>query len=478
MAKIALFACLVLAVISLGGSQATEKEENRAVRQASDGLFYDPYDLESLVDLPLSYGYQAAPRIADFSSEGRSFYRNPLRYPFFYKGGYEESQPQARLNGLGTAAISNLLFNNRFSNNRPRPLASLSNFIPLQWNPNFPNVATTFDSCTAPTGEAGICAPGSLCSVFGGRPSGSCGLGGVCCINAVTTCGSTVTLNNTFWQSPTTISTPTTCALTVRLDSTLLEQKKPICQVRLDFIAFTTAQTTATGCTTDSFSVGGATTTPPVICGDNAGQHMYLNVPSSATTPTSLQLLFNLGTGSTVTRSWNIKISLLPCGANYLAPANCLQYFTSATGSASSYNFNQVLAARQLINQDYNICFRSEIVNNQRANTICMSPCPVVGAGTSFHISDDGNNAASLSQTVAAPNFCPADFLVFAGGVQGGLQLDRFCGEAFMTDSGVAQTATPVCSTMAPFQLHYRTDNTEAGVTNNGFCLSFQQSFV
>lgn len=95
----------------------------------------------------------------------------------------EESKPQARLNGLGAAAISNILFSNRFSTSRPRPLAGLSNYIPVQWNPNFPNLATTFDSCTAPSGESGICAPGSVCSVFGGRPSGSCGLGGVCCIS-------------------------------------------------------------------------------------------------------------------------------------------------------------------------------------------------------------------------------------------------------------------------------------------------------
>lgn len=61
MAKFALFACFALAVISLGGSQATdEKESNRSARQA-DELYYDPYDLESLVaDVPV---YQPTPRI-------------------------------------------------------------------------------------------------------------------------------------------------------------------------------------------------------------------------------------------------------------------------------------------------------------------------------------------------------------------------------------------------------------------------------
>lgn len=44
---------------------------------------------------------------------------------------------------------------------------------------------------------------------------------------------------------------------------------------------------------------------------------VYLEVPSSATNPTDLQLMFNFGTTS-VTRSWNIKIAMLPCGASYL----------------------------------------------------------------------------------------------------------------------------------------------------------------
>lgn len=54
-------------------------------------------------------------------------------------------------------------------------------------------------------------------------------------LDAITTCGGTVTLNNTYWQSPSTpVSAPSTCALTVRMDTKLVEQlAKPICQIRL-----------------------------------------------------------------------------------------------------------------------------------------------------------------------------------------------------------------------------------------------------
>ena len=42
--------------------------------------------------------------------------------------------------------------------------------------------------------------------------------------------------------------------------------------LRLDFITFATAQPTAGTCI-DTFTVSGATTVAPTICGDNSGQH-------------------------------------------------------------------------------------------------------------------------------------------------------------------------------------------------------------
>ena len=82
----------------------------------------------------------------------------------------------------------------------------------------------------------------------------------------------------------------------------------------------------------------GATNTVPTLCGDATGQHsqflsiqilivlepilihliieVYLDV-SDYTNNVNLQLSFNFGTTAT-TRSWNIKMSMLPCGASYL----------------------------------------------------------------------------------------------------------------------------------------------------------------
>jgi hypothetical protein len=86
--------------------------------------------------------------------------------------------------GLGANLINTGLFNNRFTPaNTWRPFANLANRIPITVNPNFDNPLATFDACTSPSGDAGICAPGNICSLFGGRPSGSCILGKVCCIS-------------------------------------------------------------------------------------------------------------------------------------------------------------------------------------------------------------------------------------------------------------------------------------------------------
>ena len=181
--------------------------------------------------------------------------------------------------------------------------------------------------------------------------------------DTVTRCGATVTLNNTYWTSPTTLSAESTCSLAVKMDSTLPEQKRnPICQVRwvynwlvppgkrkfiqsncyrLDFEAFSIAgPNTQTVCSTDNFRVSGTANKVPIICGQNVGQHsklidilfiiiiqiiewfdlfycviVYLIAPSSTS---DIQLIFTLGTGTSQDRNWKIRISLLACSSTSL----------------------------------------------------------------------------------------------------------------------------------------------------------------
>ncbi|XP_057368577.2 uncharacterized protein LOC130689657 [Daphnia carinata] len=292
------------------------------------------------------------------------------------------------------------------SNHGLKPFSKVSKWMPSFNNLDVSSVLSKFETCTAASQEEGICVPGAACSFFGGRPSGSCNVKNVCCVNAVASCGRTITLNNTYWQSPMTL--PSSCSLTIKLDPTLLEQGQEIVQVRLDFMSFSIGQPNADGnCATDVFRVSGADNTVPEICGDNAGQHMYLDVPSTGTGMTSasskeIYLSFQLGAQSSASRVWNIKVSMLAAGSKYLAPQDCLQYYTSPTGRVRSFNWQDVggTATRQLNNQNYNICFRTELINRQRANEMCLSVCPVQNGGDAFLITTP--TAATNPAAIAA----------------------------------------------------------------------------
>lgn len=51
-----------------------------------------------------------------------------------------------------------------------------------------------------------------------------------------------------------------------------------------------------------------------------------------------------------------------------IAPQDCLQYYTSASGVIRSFNWKDIAgtATRQLANQDYKICFRSELLESRQ----------------------------------------------------------------------------------------------------------------
>lgn len=159
-------------------------------------------------------------------------------------------------------SISSLIgtfFTRNNSTSISNPLAYLFGAnSPINLNPNSPDVFRLYDSCTAPNGKMGVCVPQPLCSVYPETDAeNSCGPFGanVCClsnlsliysyikgvnkwiydeIGSISSCGGTMILNNTYWKSPRSRSlrSGTTCGLAIRLDDSLIEQRKPICQIR------------------------------------------------------------------------------------------------------------------------------------------------------------------------------------------------------------------------------------------------------
>ncbi|KAB7495514.1 hypothetical protein Anas_03408, partial [Armadillidium nasatum] len=116
-----------------------------------------------------------------------------------------------------------------------------------------------------------------------------------------------------------------------------------ICQLRLEFEKFSLLGPNAESlCERDTFTVvGAAGENPQVICGENAGQHMIIDLPSGYGSSR-----INIATSTSgPRRSWRIKAQQIECNSPYRAPQNCLQYFTSYSNTISSFNFKEKATA-------------------------------------------------------------------------------------------------------------------------------------
>merc|ERR1712117_52413 len=231
---------------------------------------------------------------------------------------------------------------------------------------SFPNTA-----CGATSGFNGTCYTAAECSSMGGTASGTCASSfGVCCVFSIS-CGSSSSANNTYAiissYSTSTDSDPCTYKF--------CKTNSDVCKLRIDFdtmvlagptgLSSTVAATDGTNlgdCSYDSLTVtnpGGAS--PPVICGYNTGQHMW--VPASDMCNT-INIDIDTGT-TTTTRKWQIKVTQYECGNMMMPVNNCLQYHTAMTGTIATFNWDISATAVEdtqvhLSSQYYDICIRRE----------------------------------------------------------------------------------------------------------------------
>merc|ERR1711997_400253 len=208
----------------------------------------------------------------------------------------------------------------------------------------FPNEDCTSTSSSTTTGT---CYTSSECASRSGAASGTCAAGfGVCCVISTSTCGASVSTNNTYIRNPGYPSsyTPTwagTCTTTIRKVS------DNICQLRLDFQTMSGYTATTDGLCTDKFEATGQTgSNPPTICGTNTGYHMYVEFGTGS--GDSIELKTTYGDTS---KTWNILARQIACTPSWKAPTDCVQYFTGISDSIQSYNF----AGGQILqSQNYN----------------------------------------------------------------------------------------------------------------------------
>jgi len=189
--------------------------------------------------------------------------------------------------------------------------------------------------CTTQTGDFGTCYTEKECKDKGGVASGPCASSfGVCCQFVANTCGSTISENNGYIQSPGYPSTTDagTCSFTIeKCDSN-------ICQYRFVFEDVMLSDPMMGDCTNDTVSFfnldpPSTATVPASLCGMLSGQEMYVTV-AAATVPA--QVVFNIAQMGT--SKYKIRVEQIECGSDMEAPPGCLTYATGTTGDITSYN--------------------------------------------------------------------------------------------------------------------------------------------
>ena len=97
------------------------------------------------------------------------------------------------------------------------------------------------------------------------------------------------------------------------------------------------------------------------------------------------------------------------------APEGCLQWYTGATGTVASYNFQ---GGTHLANQDYEACVRTEQGN-------CQINWATAGT-TSFGLTSSASNTESVG------DICSIDYIVIPAGFNSAgtvtMTDDRYCG--------------------------------------------------
>ena len=112
----------------------------------------------------------------------------------------------------------------------------------------------------------------------------------------------------------------------------------------------------AGACTTDYFTGTQVTGNDiPPICGENQGQHIYLDAGAYSSSSASFSAVT---TGTTDSRKWRILVSHIKCSSLMLPPQGCLQYHVGALGSVKTFNYDTSGTYEHLQSQDYSVCIR------------------------------------------------------------------------------------------------------------------------
>ncbi|XP_017112072.1 uncharacterized protein LOC108135749 [Drosophila elegans] len=343
------------------------------------------------------------------------------------------------------------------------PRAKGKGFLSLFEVIKFPNT-----KCSVSMGDIrsmeGVCYHEFECKSLGGIPTESCAEGvGVCCV-FVNGCGDVTSQQILYFESPNypnAVREMMICVLIINV-------KKGVQQMRLDFQMFELSRPTNGDCVDDQFIVSGHNTNfqIPILCGINTGQHMYIHVGDSNENKVYLSVFMKVSGGG---RSFNIKVNQLD---DDLAPNNCLQYFPEAEGLIKSFNYDtdgSIVDNREATyfnNLNYAICLaRLKNVCSVSYNTEQLG-----GDQPDFQIvnkDEAENDLISDGQAGAGIFNCPDDFIA--------INSVPLCGERFndgRDSDDFTMHATVRDTAAGPIVLPFRTD---AEYVGRGFRLLYRQ---
>jgi len=222
----------------------------------------------------------------------------------------------------------------------------------------------------------------------------------------------------------------------------------------------------------DTFTVQTSTAqTIPTICGQNTGQHIYVDIGELGGDTATLSFAFQ---GTAFQRTWDIKVTQVECTNPGAPPDTCLQYHTGLTGRITTFNYNAA-GDNHLNNQVYSVCIRPE------AGFCCINY--MVCAGEAMGFSLDPVKATDVDDNCLTVDYIsiPESSAVCDQG-QGPIN-SRYCG-MFLNPVTAAMVNTNICDCTPPFTVDIFTDNTAdpqaiAGGTNTiqsrGICLEYNQ---
>ncbi|CAG7726402.1 unnamed protein product, partial [Allacma fusca] len=216
-------------------------------------------------------------------------------------------------------------------------------------------------SCVGPNGQWGTCVSSFSCQIKDGlclSPSNGCKTG-VCC-QVISKCAQTS-------EDGSCLITQNGATITQNMGSGTnrvykIPKVKGVCQVKLEINFFELEGEVAGDCQMESMTVLGSSTVSQLqICGNNTGQHMYLEYGCAS----DITIAMKLAEGSRST--YSIRSYYIKCSSPKRVPPYCLKYLTGISGKDRSFNNN----VGQLNNQNYKVC----VAPAEGMNSITWQEC-------------------------------------------------------------------------------------------------------